>query len=72
MFYSSTIFSAVPDFNPSTGTAIVGVVNMVATLGSAVLLTYFGRKSLLWTCSFMMSADLVALGIGFIKNIVAL
>ena len=45
---------------------------MLATLGSTVLLAYFGRKSLLWTLSFLMAADLVGLGVAYIEGIAAL
>lgn len=71
MFYSSTIF-ATSGFNPTVGTALVGVVNMVATLLSAFLLGLFGRKQLLWTLSFLMAIDLVGLGIAYIQAIATL
>lgn len=67
MFYSNTIFSAT-GFNPTTGTALVGVVNMFSTLASTFLLTRFGRKPLLWIQSFIMSVVLVGLGIAYIEN----
>lgn len=66
MFYSSTIFATIPNFKATTGTALVGIVNMVATLASTFLLAFFGRKTLLWTLSFLMAADLVGLGVAFI------
>ena len=71
MFYSSKIFSNLPEggMTPTTGTALVGVVNMVSTLASTLLLSYFGRKTLLWTLSFAMSAVLVGLGISYIDDI---
>ncbi len=72
MFYSSKIFASVQGMNPSTGTALVGVVNMVSTLASSFLLTYFGRKTLLWILSFLMAADLVGLGVSYIVGISAL
>lgn len=58
--------------NPNTGTALVGVVNMVSTLASSFLLAYFGRKSLLWSLSFLMSATLVGLGVSYIEEISSL
>ncbi len=72
MFYSSTIFSTIPGFKATTGTALVGVVNMVATLASTFLLAFFGRKTLLWTLSFLMAADLVGLGVAYITKVAAL
>jgi len=56
MFYSSKIFESIQGISPTGGTALVGVVNMVSTLASTVLLSKFGRKSLLWTISLMMAA----------------
>ena len=40
MFYSNKIFAGLSgsSFTPTMGTALVGIVNMVATLGSSVLL----------------------------------
>jgi MFS transporter, SP family, galactose:H+ symporter len=64
IFYSSTIFQKV-GWQPRTGTAIVGVVNLVACLISLGLLSCFGRRTLLWTVSFMMGAVQIALGIAF-------
>jgi hypothetical protein len=64
MFYSNQIF-ANTSIAPTTGTALVGVVNMVSTLLSSILLAYFGRRTLLWTLSFAMSATLVGLGIAY-------
>ena len=72
MFYSSTIFASIPGFNPTTGTALVGVTNMVSTLASTLLLAFFGRKTLVWTLSMLMAVDLVGLGIAFIAGISAL
>ena len=72
MFYSSKIFESVDGISPTTGTALVGVVNMVATLLSTLLLSYFGRKSLLWVLSFLMSGTLVGLGISYVKEVAVL
>jgi len=51
------------------GTALVGVVNVISTYLSTFLLTYFGRKTLIMTMSFAMAADLIGLGIAFMKDI---
>ena len=64
MFYSNEIFKN-SSINPTSGTAMVGVVNMLATLASSFLLAYFGRKSLLLVLSFCMSGTLVGLGIAY-------
>jgi len=64
MFYSSTIFAS-SGFDPRIATALVGIVNVVSTFAATFLLTFFGRKTLLWTMSFAMCADLVGLGIAF-------
>lgn len=45
---------------------------MVATLISSFLLAFFGRKTLLWTLSFAMAADLVGLGISYIYGVTSL
>jgi MFS family permease len=68
MFYSSTIFVS-SGFDPRVGTALVGIVNVISTFLSTFLLTYFGRKTLLWTMSVAMCADLIGLGIAFIYNV---
>lgn len=72
MFYSSTIFAKLEGISPNTGTALVGVVNMLSTAASSLLLSYFGRKTLLWSMSILMSASLVGLGIAYNQNITTL
>lgn len=57
------------DIDPTLGTAMVGVVNMLSTLFSTVLLTYFGRKTLLTVLSFAMAAVLVGLGVTYIESV---
>ena len=52
MFYSSTIMGEV-GFRPNIGTAIVGLVNMVSTFPTLYLMGKFGRRTLLWTLSFV-------------------
>ena len=66
MFYSSTIMSKV-GFRPNLGTVIVGLVNMVSTFPTVWLLDRFGRKSLMWTLSFVQAALLVGLGIAYMQ-----
>ena len=46
MFYSNVIFKGL-EIKPVVITAVVGIVNFVATLGGLALLFYFGRKILL-------------------------
>lgn len=72
MFYSTEIFQAAPGFNARLGTALVGLVNMVSTLLASFLLVFFGRKTLLWTLSFAMAADLVGLGICYMYQVTTL
>lgn len=61
MFYSTKIFSTT-GFDANTGTALVGIVNLLSTLCSTFLLIKYGRKSLLWVFSFANTAVLVGLG----------
>ena len=68
MFYSSTIF-ATSGFDARVATALVGIVNVVSTFLSTFLLAWFGRKTLIWTMSILMAADLVGLGIAFMFDI---
>ena len=62
MFYSSAIFekTGVPS---NTGTALVGVFNMISTFLATFLLARFGRKTLMWTISLIMAANLIGLGV---------
>lgn len=75
MFYSSTIFTTM-GVSPRLGSGLVGFINMASTFGAIFLLKSkafftilrlieFGRRTLLWTMSFLMAADLLALGISF-------
>ncbi len=72
MFYSSTIFGELEGITPTTGTALVGVVNMLSTLASTILLAFFGRKTLLLTLSFLMAITLIGLGIAYNHEIASL
>ena len=47
IFYSSTIFANAGTFSANQGSAIVYTANMVATMGSVVLLSIAGRKTLM-------------------------
>ena len=67
MFYSGIIF-AKTNFNPAWGTALVGVANMLPTLGCTLLLGKFGRRQILWVLSFATAADLLGLGVGYNQN----
>jgi MFS family permease len=68
MFYSNVIFAMVGVLDPTVATILVGIVNMVATLSSTILLSYFGRKKLLWIISFLMAATLIGLGVCYNHN----
>ena len=61
MFYSSKIFVKIC-ITAKYGTAIVGFVNCISTLGSIPLLGKFGRRTILWVLSLIMAVDLIALG----------
>ena len=52
-------------FRPNLGTVIVGLVNMVSTFPTVWHLDRFGRKTLMWTLSFVQAVLLVGLGISF-------
>jgi SP family galactose:H+ symporter-like MFS transporter len=65
MFYSSTIMGQV-GFSANFGTAIVGLVNMVATFPTIWLLDKYGRRTLLWTLSFAQAIMLVGLGVSYL------
>jgi len=67
MFYSNTIFKDA-GLAASTITGLVGIVNFAATLVGMVFLSYFGRKSLMFTFNVLMAIDLVALGVFSIKG----
>ena len=64
MFYSSTIMGKV-GFRPNLGTVIVGLVNMVSTFPTVWLLDRVGRKTLMWTLSFVQAVLLMGLGIAY-------
>ena len=73
IFYSNTIFSLDADGNEDEsndagakiGTALVGVVNMLATVIAIALLQYFGRKTLLVVGQVTMGISLGLLGLFF-------
>jgi MFS family permease len=52
-------------FRPNLGTVIVGLVNMVSTFPTLWLLDKVGRKTLMWTLSFVQAILLVGLGIAY-------
>ena len=64
MFYSSEIFNKM-GVNARLGSGLVGFINMASTFGAIFLLGKFGRKAILWSLSFIMGADLIALGISY-------
>lgn len=72
MFYSTEIFTNSPGFNARLGTALVGLVNMISSLCSSLLLAYLGRRVLLWTISFTMTVVLVILGISYMYDVAIL
>lgn len=68
MFYSNIIFKGLSMTNTMV-TALVGIVNFLATLGGLALLFYFGRRFLLFSGSVAMSITLLSLSIfAFLKE----
>jgi MFS transporter, SP family, galactose:H+ symporter len=67
MFYSSTILKST-GMKPTLVTALVGFVNFVSVFPTLILFKKFGRKILLWTLSFAISACLIGLGVCLILN----
>lgn len=62
MFYSSNIMGSL-NISPNMITALVGFVNFVSVFPTLCLFKRFGRKTLLWTHSFMIAGTLIALGV---------
>ena len=56
-FYSTTIFNLAGFSQSIIGTAIVGIVNFLVTLLSTHLIDKFGRKVLLTSGTYIMSAS---------------
>lgn len=66
IFYTNSIFeSAGSTLDPAICSIIVGIVQVVMTFVSAVLIEKAGRKILLLQSSFVMGACLITLGIYF-------
>ena len=61
MYYSSIIFEDI-GIKPDTTTAITGLVNVIATLISVILIDHWGRRPLLIWGSVGMCVSLVILG----------
>jgi hypothetical protein len=53
---------------PTIVTALVGFVNFVSVFPTLILFKKFGRKILLWTLSFAISACLIGLGACLLLN----
>jgi MFS family permease len=62
MFYSSNIMGGL-GISANMITALVGFVNFVSVFPTLCLFKRFGRKTLLWTHSFMIAGTLIALGV---------
>lgn len=69
LFYASKIFmeSKAP-ISPRASSIIIGVVQVIATLGSTVLIEKTGRKILLIVSDFVMCISLAAIGFYFYFN----
>lgn len=62
IFYADSIFIAAGStLSPTVSSAIVGVVQVIATYGSTVLVDRLGRKILLFISDLVMGLCLVAL-----------
>ena len=62
MFYSNTIFKGL-EIKPAVITAIVGIVNFLATFGGLAFLFCFGRKIIMVSGNIAMSLTLIMLSI---------
>lgn len=66
IFYTAPIFqSAGSTMDPAVCSIVVGVVQVVMTLASSVLIDKAGRRILLLQSSFIMGACLIVLGVYF-------
>ena len=65
MYYSTKLFKTnyIP-INPSVGSALVGLFNLVSSMGSFILLEHFGRVTLIKVSGFIMGATLIMLSLG--------
>lgn len=61
LMYSSVLF-AKSGMNPNVSTTLIGVVHFAATLLSSILLSKFGRKTILLGFCIVMTASLTCLG----------
>jgi len=66
MFYSNTIFANV-GMDPTTITALIGIVNFLSTLGGLGLLAVSGRRTIMLYMNGLMAIILVLVGLS-IKN----
>jgi SP family facilitated glucose transporter-like MFS transporter 8 len=66
IFYTTDIFSAAQtELQPETQTIIVGVMQVVATLVSTLVVDYWGRRKLLLVSDSVMAVCTIALGVYF-------
>uniref|UniRef100_A0A7S3IJ38 Hexose transporter 1 n=1 Tax=Strombidium inclinatum TaxID=197538 RepID=A0A7S3IJ38_9SPIT len=61
MFYSNTLFAS-SGMSAQTITGLVGVVNFLSTFGGLFLLTIAGRRTIMVSCSIIMSIILLLNG----------
>ena len=66
-FYSNSLFVGL-DITPTMISLIVGIVNLIAAGVGAVLLGYFGRRTLLLAGHSVMTISLFAIGIGMLTK----
>ena len=68
MFYSNIIFDKGTDLSNETITAMVGLVFFISASSGMLLLTKFGRRTIMLFCLFSMSIVLFMLGISGISG----
>lgn len=66
IFYSATIFIQIGQ-SGSVGAAITNGANMCAAIGATIALGFFGRKVMLVTFTFFMSASMILMGNAYIQ-----
>lgn len=64
IFYSSTIFESV-NINGALGAAITNSANLLGAIGGGLMLSRFGRKTLIVFWSFIMACFMIAMGVAY-------
>jgi hypothetical protein len=64
IFYSATIFENV-GINGALGSAITNSANLIGAIGGGLMLSRFGRKTLVVFWSFVMSIFMIGMGVAY-------